>query len=593
MPIIPRNESIQGNIPTAKAVVPGIEAFPGYNNAKIAGEVEKVGTSVYTAALRRKAIKDYLLDESLKTELAVRLDSAMQETEAAPPQVKEGVDLTRTTELDPESGEGGLGFATTTVVPKSQTLVPDYLKRQEQIVAEMRAKGGGKNFDIAAERLTRTATIKMQQRAGAIDEQENVGMVLEQSHTLARRLGTIRPASPGADEAGVTVYRPEADRSYAVTRAGIERRFDDAVAVGAMKADVASKAKITALAKLDHGRAVQTMSADPEKWLAASHAGTNGWNERLTPEAMEKLDAKAEAVLKRREGSANQQRLEKEREVEAGFFERTRPGAAEPLTLDDITKAVSVDRTISREKGEHWTTVVKNLAVGGWDDVPEVRINMALEAGSFKVQRSFLDRVDVEVRNKRLSLKTGEELKDKARTIIQKRDDVAQQEAYHDFSATNTVLNTMLTTSPLLGAKMDQESQTIRANAQDALLQNAKQNGWGTSYAWWQKNSERFTRQLSDRVDAQVEVYNSALPVPLKKDPKTQQILPESIQDATNEAFKRYKIDPAQAEALQKAGRLPAGLLNELKTLDELEKWTTFQAEYRAKRNPPKGSTGG
>ncbi len=580
MPIIPRNESIQGNIPTVNTPVPGIESFAGYNNARIAGQIGAVGEAISSAALRRQAVKDYLTDESLKSELAIRLDAAKQEAESTPQRARTGV--------TPGPDMGETQMATTTMVPRSESLLSDYLKRQDAIVADIRKRGATKNLDVAIERLTRGGMIQVQQRAAALDEEENVALVLERNHVLARRLGTIQPASPVEDYSGVPVYDPDGDRSYAITRAGIARSFDDAVAVGGMKPNVAEKAKISALAKLDHGRAVQTMSANPEKWIASSNAGTNGWSGRLTMEAMEKLDAKAESIIRRGEESKNQRRLEIERETEAGFFERVQPGATNPLTNEDIVKAVSTDRSIGREKGEHWKTVVQNLKIGGWDDVAEVSIPMRLEAGNFNVQESFLSRVDALVRNKQLSLKTGEEIKTTARTIIQKRNDVTQQEDYKIFSATQTAMNTMLTTSPLLGvARIDQESQTLRANAQAALLDNAQKNGWGTSFEWWKKNQERFVGVLADRVDSQVDVLNFGLPKPLPKDPKTRQILPETIDQARSDAFERHKIDPTQALGLKRAGKLPAGLMNELKTLDELEKWTGYQAEYRAKRFTP------
>lgn len=597
MPIIPRLETPQG-IPTLAQSAPGIEAFPGYNQSKLGAQVAEggmgiasVGVAIAAEKKRQDRIQGLFKAETLKSEAATRLEDAMESARTKPQEVIEGV--------EPTGDDGGMGgvadpVVTTTYVPRSQTLVSDYTKSQEQILKEIEAKAGNNPYIMqhlrpSLEHLKTTATIRMQRESLTLQKQETAATINENVDIMMKELRVKDPVPAKPDENGITTINLDDDRSYNIARAGVAQAIDTASREGGLDPKAAEQMKQNRLARMDHGRAVKTATADPEAWLAASGSGTNGWQARLTDEAMAKLDAKAEAAIKRKEGSANQARLERERMTEADFFARTQPGAKQALALDDVTQAVSVDRSITAAKGEHWNTVVKNLAVGGWDDDPKTRIDMALEAGSFKVQPEFMDRVDARVRSKQLSLKTGEDLKNTARGIIQKRNDVATQEAYHDFSATQTAMNTMLTTSPLLGAKLDQESQTVRANAQAALLENAKRNGWETSFEWWKKNGDKYTGQLQDRVSSQIETYNGQLPTPIQKDPKTRQITPESIQAATGSAFERYKIDPLKAAELQRTGKLPAGLLNELKTLDELEKWTNFQSDYRTKRDAARG----
>jgi hypothetical protein len=543
MPIIGRNDSIQGEVAQGRAPrygAPDISAFPDYDNAKNAATVGAVGTALTDAGIRRSAIDAYerrrfeaemkkkqdiadqLQDENLISEAAIKLQLAQEDAKNAPQQIRKGVKLT-------EGDPGGLDepSVTTALVPRSDTVLPDYEKRQASVISDVTNRAGGAlrpRLALGLERLTRQSTMAMQKHASDLKDDEAAASTLDGVRMKATAITATKVPAPVDNENMVPVYNPDADRSYFVLRQGVVDDIDRAQSIGAISPKRAETMKGAELARIDHSRATQAMLADPEKWLAAGAADTNGWAERLTPEKMLALDTKAGVLTKRREEGKNALRLERQRTVTQDFLARVQPGAEFPLTVKDVVDAASVDRSIDGPTAEHWIGIVKGIAAGGWDDEPDLAVKMRLEAGNFGVQPSFEARVNAMVGAKRLSIKSGEEMKNTARSIITKRNDVAQTEDFKIFSSTQTAMNTMLTTSPLLGAKMDQESWTLRGNAQAALLDHAMKNGFGSAHQWWKENQDRFVGGLSDRVDSEVDVLNNSLPTPIQKDPKTRLI---------------------------------------------------------------------
>ena len=141
MPIIPRYDSIQGDIPTPKYATPTADMFPEATTAAIAGGVSKIAGSVSDMAMKYAEQQGYLKANTLKAELAVKLDAAMSAVKTAPQKTVEGIRL--------DSGDpGGLDepVATTTLVPRSQSAVPDYLDAQKKVVEDIKARAGNNPY---------------------------------------------------------------------------------------------------------------------------------------------------------------------------------------------------------------------------------------------------------------------------------------------------------------------------------------------------------------------------------------------------------------------------------------------------------------
>ena len=584
MPIIPRVDSIQGDIPVSRVpgvyATPDISAFPGFTAAQRAEKVSQVGQAWSDAGLRgmaeqeavarkKKSLAGYLQAENLKSELAIKLQAAAEDAKNAPAQVREGIALS--------SGDpGGLDepSATTSIIPRSTTLLPDYLKAQDAIVEDIRKRGGSdesvlRYLEPGIARVTKESTMRMQSHVGTLQDEEMAAQVLDGVRMRAREIGTRRPAPPVYNADQVPTLDPEQDYSYTVLRNGVVQTIDKAVAMGAIKPNQAERIKGSELAKIDHGRATQTMLANPTAWLAASSADTNGWNARLTPEAFARLDTRATEITKQATESRNQARLARQREIEQDWFSRVGDGVENPLTVQEIEDRVTKTREMDAEHGTKWKTLVTNLKLGKWEDNGELKVRMGLQALSLNVTEKFLDEIDSVVRPGGLSLETALDYKAKAKATITHRSDKDKQEGYQSYHAAQTAGLSTLTTTPLLGAKMDQDSKTVQGNYLNALYANAQRNGWETSGAWHLKNLPFYSRQLEDRVDSQINVLSREIPEKLKTDPKTGDITPDTIKAARQQAFKRYDIDPKKAATLD-VMKLPEGLRRELNTIDQL-----------------------
>lgn len=585
MPIIPRYDSIQGDVPVVRPeqmpAVPDITSFPEYDNAKNAGIVSAAAQHFTAQAMTRKVqqdeARDYLQAENLKSEFAIKLQQAQEDAKNSPAVPRKGVELGDASE-EPS--------ATTGFQPRSETVLPHYLEQQKALVAEIRKKAGTtgalQRLDVGIARITRVSQAQMQVHVGQLRDEELTAQTLDNVRMKAREIGTTPPpgATYGAD--GIPVLDPNQDATYSTMRAGVERAIDEAAAIGAVKPDVAAKMKLSELSRIDHGRATQTMLADPVAWLSASNTNNNGWAGRLTEEAYAKLDTRAHAILKQREDSQNSARLERQRQWEQDNFPRVRSDSTNPLTLSEIDDAVSKRRVITAEVGEKWRELVKNTRNGKWEDDGDLKVRMGLRAGAPDVTNKFLDEIDAVTRPGGLTLETALAYKDKAKAIIQHRDDKNLQQGFQAFHAAHTAGSTVLTTSPLLGPKMDQTSQTIKGNFQTALFENASRNGWETSAEWLKKNLPFYSKQLEDRVDSEIEVLSRALPDKLQVDPKIGDVTPEAIRTARQRAFKRYGIDPAKAATLDDS-KLPEGLYRELETISHLSEFSDAKRDINRK----------
>lgn len=593
MPIIPRIESIQGPIPVSRPAVPDISMFPDYDNAKLAGQIGAAGATLRDAGLhemavhererrKKKSVGDYLQAENLKSELAIKLQQAQEDAKNSPAKVREGVAL--------NAGEsaGGLDepMVTTAMIPRSESVLPDYMERQKTIVDDITKRAGGdgvmRYLGPSIERVTRESTMRMQRHASDLQDEELGAQTLDGVRARARMIGTTRPPAPTYDGNEIPVLNPDADHSYVTLRGGIVRIIDDAVNVGALKPDRAEKMKLSELAKVDHGRATQTMLQDPAAWLAASNADTNAWNGRLTEEAFGRLNTRAAEITKQATESRNQARLRRQREIEQDWFTRVQDGTPNPLTLAEVNRAVSVTREMDREHGVYWRDLVTNLKAGKWVDDGELKVRMGLQATSLNVRESFLDEVDRATRPGGLSLETALDYKAKAKAIIQHRNDKNLQQGFQAFHAAHTAGSTMLTVNPL--SKLDETARTIRANFQGALLENASRNGWESSAEWVKKNLPFYTSQLEERVDAQVEVLSNTLPEKLQVDPKTGDVTPEALRAARQQAFKRHGVDPKKAASLDPA-KLPEALFRELETISQLSEYADMKRSMTIKNS--------
>lgn len=531
---------------------------------------------------RQQKIAGVFKAETLKSEAAVRLEDAMEGARTKPQSMIEGVE---------PGSENFEPIATTTLVPRSQTLESDYAKSQEQILKDIETKAGNNPYIMqhlapALQHLKTTATIRMSREAIKIQKEETAATINENVDIMMSglRVKPPVPATPGED--GIPEIKLDNDRSYVIARAGVGQAIDTAAREGGMDLKTAETMKANRLAKMDHGRAQQQMLANPGGWLAASNADKNEWEKRLTTESFEKLNTRAHSITQQAEGSRNQARLEAQRVWEQDAFTRVQPDSKNPLTLDEINRAVSVDRVLDTEHGDKWKTLVGNLKNGKWEDDPEMKVRLGLESTSLNVGADFNRRVDAVTRPGGLSFDTAVAFKKNANSIVVHRGDKAQQEGFQAFRAAHTAGTTMLTTAPLLGQKMDQDSKTLTANYQVALLENAARNGWETSVEWMQKNLPIYARQLSDRVDSQINVLSTSLPGKLKTDPKTGAVTPDTIKAAQIEAFKRHGVDPKAAATLNPE-KLPPALHSELLTIDKLSEFAAARRALDLKRGGP------
>lgn len=581
MPIIPRYENIGGDVPTARAMTPDVNAFPGAEGAIAGVGIEKAGLAVADAAGRQRAIQGYLKAQTLKSELAVRLEAAMERAKNAPQKTVEGI-------METSGDPGGLDepVATTSLVPRSQSLVPDYLKAQKDIVDDINKKAGTdssvtRHLTPAIERLTTAATVQAQKASQSFMHQENHATVMENADILAKQVTAAPPPPATQDATGTISLNPDDDRTYTTMRNGVAGLFDSAAALGGMPADMAEKGKLTKLAKMDHGRAVQTMHADPASWVEASTNNRNGWSERLTGEAMTKLDDKAAAILKARDGGANAKRLQLQRDTEDGYLLNTQPDSVSPLTRAQILQDVT-DKKIDSEHATKWIDIVDNLTNGKWKSDGPTRVRVLAESQRPDVDyATFQRKVEGLIRPGGLNTEDAQAALNHARSISEKRNDRSDQLGFHTYSTVHGAMTAQLKTPPtLLGQKFDDTSDVIRGRASNELSEVALRSGYNPeTIAKWQKERlPEYTRQIVGISKDTVKVLSSQLPVaaPLV-DPKTGFIEKDEIDKTAKSLYKKYGIQPGQKT-------VPVEFDRALKVLDEIESLTEYQREQAAKK---------
>jgi hypothetical protein len=379
MPIIPRYETIsQGDIPVQKMPTPDVTMFPGYNISKNAEKISEAGTAVEGAAVTNLMMQARVKSTTLKAELNTRLEQAFEDAKAAPQEYVKG--STPDSELEAASE-----FPTTTLVPRSQTVEKAYLEKQDAIVKDIQTKASADGNPFASRwlapaiaRSTSVATIRAQKQTAVYQRDESVELALNSADAYQSQV-RITPAPSATIVDGAITIDPANDTTYENMRHGTSAAFQEVKMMGGEAATKADAALKTKLAKMDHGRATQVMVSDPSSWVEASVKGNNGWEGRLTPESFKRMNDNAHAIVAKREGSANQQRLDLQRTTEDGYLPDSRPGAKTPLTTDRILQDVA-DRKLDSEHAKPWLAIVDGQASGHWQSDGPTRVRTLMES---------------------------------------------------------------------------------------------------------------------------------------------------------------------------------------------------------------------
>lgn len=595
MPIIPRQDISSIPIPTAPQApsipLPDINAYPGAQGAKIGAAIAQTGNAVSETGATYLAVQARVQASALKAEAAVRAEKALEDVKAKPQQTIEGVKL--------ESGDpGGLDepTVTTSMVPRSQTFLPDFQKALKDINDDITARAKGLGNPLIGQYLApnlnyinKASTIQAQKLQVGFLQQEERAMMIENADLLTKQLGSTLAPPPAIDENGGASISLANDRSYETLRNGVAEIFDQAQAVGGEHADIAQKLKVAKLAKIDHGRATQVMTSNPAAWLEASTSGKNEWEQRLTPESFKRLNDNAHSIVTKAEGSANQRRLELQRTTEAGYLENTQPESTAPLTRAQIVQDVK-DKKLDYEHAKPWLDIVDNLSNGHWRSDGPTRVRVMLAAQSPDVDyRQFEAATRPLVRPGGLSTDDYKEALGHAKAISDKRNDRADQLGFHTLATVHTDMTTQLKTPPtLLGKAFDDTSDAIRGRASNELAEVALRSGFNPeAIAKWKKDRlPDYARQIVGNSKDTVKVLSNALPVaPPMVDPKTGFIEQDELDKAAKRIFSLYKVDPKQYGALKKQGRIPAEMDRALKSLDDIESLNQYQRDNASRES--------
>jgi hypothetical protein len=585
MPIIPRYDTIsQGDIPVGKMPTPDVSMFPGYQNAQIASGVSKIGSAAEDIAGSMEIIGARVKAQTLKTEYASKADDAWEQAKAAPQEM-----VTTPGNDDPE----GTSFPTTALVPRSQTVEANYLKRLDAIRADINAKAGSdpilqKMLQPGLDRITLQAQHVAGQQTFRYKQDEIVLSAIDSTDALVTQV-RITPPPPMSQENGGAAIRLSDDRTYETMRSGIVSAFDTVKVLGGEPEKKAEAAKIAKLAKLDHGRAEQVMTSDPKGWIEASEGGRNGWSARLTPEAYDKLTTRAQAAVTRAEGSANARRLQQQRDTEDDFLLSAQPNSTTPLTRATVLQAVR-DKKIDSEHAKTWLTVVDNLSNGNWESDGKTRVATLLEAQNPNVNYdTFYRKVQGLVHPGGLNTTDAATALGHARAISDKRNDRTDQLGFHTMATTHADMTTRLKTPPtLMGHAFDDTSDVIRGRASDELATVALRSGYNPeAIAKWQQDRLPFyERQITGNVKDSVKSLAATLPVaPPMVDPKTGFIERDEIDKAYKRVFKQYGVDPKQYGPLKKAGKISPEMDRAIKSLDDIESLTEYQRSTASKES--------
>lgn len=588
MPIIPRYDTIsQGDIPVQKMPTPGVEMFPGYTLAKNAEKVAEAGTAVEGAAISHLMVQGRVKSTTLKAELNTRLEQAFEDAKAAPQEYVKG--STPDSELEAASE-----FPTTTLVPRSQSVAKAYQEKQDAIVKDIQTKASADGNPLTARyltpaiaRSTSLANIRMQRQTAAYQRDETLELAINSADSYTTQVRITPPPAATITDGGASID-PGTDTTYESMRHGISQVFEEVKMMGGESAAKADAARDKKLAKMDHGRAVQVMVSDPDSWNEASTKGRNGWEERLTPESFKKLNDNAHAIIAKREGSANQQRLDLWRKTEAAYLPDSRPGAKSPLTTARILQDVK-DGTVDPEKARTvWLPLTDALTNGHWvsDGPTSVRILMESQRPDVNYP-AFQRQVEGLTHIGGLSVDDATKALTHARAISDKRSDRGDQLGFHAYALVHQDMTMQLKTPPsLLGRAFDDTSDVTRGRASSDLAAVALKSGYNPEViAKWKKDVlPSYAIQIQNNARDGVKSLVPTLPVsaPLV-DPKTGFIEQDEIDRTAKRIFQLYNVDPAQYGALKKSGRIPAEMDRALKTLEDIESLTQYQREKNAK----------
>lgn len=596
MPIIPRYDSIQGGIPTPRIPTPDIESFPGTQTAHLMKGVSSIGMDVAQLAgnLRRQgeraAVKEAdrqgaITAETLKTETAVRLSKAMEDVKRNPQKTIEGIEVTGG---DP----GGLDepVATTSLIPRSQTVEVDYLKAQEDIINDVRKKAGSeyvmKHLRAPLARMMESGSITMQKQTTAYMEQERNALVTEDVDLMSKAASALVPMLPGKTPEGGAKIALGDDAGYENLRSGVIQKFKNAVVVHGMRPDWAEDKMLTKLVKMDNGRASQTMTADPAGWIEATMHDRNEWKDRITGDAMQKLTDSAVRITKDKKESSGGARLEAQRAFDQDAFLLFQEGK---LTPEFITAGVK-NRVIESSHAEHWTKKMDERASGDWPSDGATRLRFLEMAHDPNVDKhTFYKHTFAAMKPGGLNAKDAGDLNKVAAGIADRRFDDKMAEANQANQGIHSVVSTALATphSFLNDSAKDQKIQVIRTNAYaDRAKAMEKDRSPEAQHKWLKERLPFYQKQMTGFSQAQIDVSNARLGgLRMKTDPKTGFIEMDEVKKSRTEAFKQAGINPQDVTAeFVRSGRFPAGLKEQLRHIQDVVDHTAHLRTLPAER---------
>jgi hypothetical protein len=561
MPIIPVL-SPESDYTPPRMAVPDIGDLPAAKRAKLAQGVSDIVVAGATISGQMAEAQGQIEAQKARVGYALDVQKLQKEVLDSPLKPRPGAMAAGLGVPEDENNQvqdGQLGLQ-----PKSETMLKDFetgLAAIDKKYEKGLSQTGAHYFRGPQSRIQVAATGNMVNARASVFDNEQITALKQTTDMIRKSLGELPAQPPSVDSVGIPTYDPEANSRYVAHRALINDTFNKAASLG-MSPKVVETLRESEITKLDKDTAEKAMHSDPASWALSSAAGTNLWQKRLDSASMDRLEDRAQAAVTRANADADkQQRKDKEvAEQDLGVMQ----GNGD-IPLAEIQKRA---RVLGKDVN-FWLEARNGIQNGKWDDVPEVKRDLSIRARQFNPEQGIERELNTAFTRHQISDTTHKELMADVKSSRDRQQKLGIDANVRALGREHETARAALYPPPVMAS----DKGDLAKNYADYLEEfnaRVKQEGEAAAPKIAQELKPKYLGRMGEYVASYQTLANTQLPKQIPVDEKGATD-PADVQAARKAAFARYGItSKEQFDAAKRAGKVPAGLDNELYNIDQV-----------------------